>query len=450
MCKIIVSIFLVLTFLCSPAIGEIITVTHTVKQTFGGSQSLDDARISTITKAKREALEMASTYIESLILVQNFKVEKDEILALTAGILKAEVISQKIYTTDDADGIEIVANVVVDTSVLEERVKILLQDRTHMAELKETQKREKELLRRVAQLEEENRKLSLYRQSTEKLEEQFQQTSQDLMALDWVDKSLALFAGGKFTDPQKAIEYLNKAIKLQPDAADVYFIRATAYYDLGQPQLAIKDYNEAIRLKPDYASAYYNRGNAYASFRQYERASKDYNEAIHLEPNYAMAYYSLGNAYLKLGQPQRAIEDYNEVIRLEPNYASAYYSQGNAYASLRQYERASKDYNEAIRLEPNYAMAYYNRGNAYLKLGQPQRAIEDYNEAIRLEPNYAMAYYNKACCFALQKNSIQACNWLRLAIERGYNDWQHIEEDKDFDNIRYASCFIDLIKELEK
>jgi len=37
--------------------GEILTVKHTVKQTFGGGQSSDDARISAIAKAKREALE---------------------------------------------------------------------------------------------------------------------------------------------------------------------------------------------------------------------------------------------------------------------------------------------------------------------------------------------------------------------------------------------------------
>ena len=49
--------------------------------------------------------------------------EKDEILALAAGVLRAEVISQKNYHTDDAFGIEIVVNVIVDTSVLEERVK---------------------------------------------------------------------------------------------------------------------------------------------------------------------------------------------------------------------------------------------------------------------------------------------------------------------------------------
>jgi len=67
--------------------GEILTIKHTVKQTFGGGQSPDDARISAMAKAKREALEKAGTYIESLTVVQNSKVEKDEILALAAGVL---------------------------------------------------------------------------------------------------------------------------------------------------------------------------------------------------------------------------------------------------------------------------------------------------------------------------------------------------------------------------
>jgi len=95
------------------AFAEIQTVTHTVKQTFGGGQSPDDARISAMTKAKREALEKAGTYIESLTVVQNSKVEKDEILALAAGVLKAEVVSQKNYVSDDAFGIEIVVKIML-------------------------------------------------------------------------------------------------------------------------------------------------------------------------------------------------------------------------------------------------------------------------------------------------------------------------------------------------
>jgi|GEM_PF-4013107 len=44
---------LFISLLPSPSFGEILTVTQTVKQTFGGGQSADDARIYGIAKAKR-------------------------------------------------------------------------------------------------------------------------------------------------------------------------------------------------------------------------------------------------------------------------------------------------------------------------------------------------------------------------------------------------------------
>jgi tetratricopeptide (TPR) repeat protein len=330
--KTILAIFLTVALLIPvSAYGEIQTVTHTVKQSFGGSQSPDDARISAIAKAKREVLEMAGTYIESLTIVKNYQVDKDEILALSAGVLKAEVVSQKNYHTDDAFGIDVIVKVIVDTSILEERVKKLLQDRTHLDQLKDTQKREKELLQKVAQLEDENRKLNTMNQRNPELEKQFQQASQGLTAVDWFYKAYALWADGKFTDPKKTIEYLNNAIKLQSDGDGAYINRGIAYNNLGQHQRAIEDYNEAFRLKPDHVLAYANRGLAYDNLGQYQRAIEDYNEAIRLKPDHALAYYNRGVVYGKLGQQQRAIEDYNEAIRLQSDYALAYNNRAGAY-----------------------------------------------------------------------------------------------------------------------
>jgi len=387
--------------------GEILTIKHTVKQTFGGGQSPDDARISAMAKAKREALEKAGTYIESLTVVKNAQVEKDEILALAAGVLRAEVISQKNYHTDDAFGIEIIVNVVVDTSVLEERVKKQLQDREHLTQLKDTQKREKELLQKVTQLEEENRILTANNQSTEKLKKEFQQTSHGLTAVDWVDKALSLWDGKKYTAPKKAIEYLNNAIKLQPDYADAYADRGLAYVDLGHHQRAIEDYNQAIRLQPDDATAYNNRGIAYKKLGQHQRAIEDYNQAIRLQPDGATAYFNRGNAYKAIGeqqgnngQQQRAIEDYNNAIRLNPNLAMVYNNRGVAYNNLGQYQPAITDLNNAISLQPDLADAYVNRGNSYERTGQYQRAIDDYNEAIHLQPDDAMSYYNRGTVYS--------------------------------------------------
>ena len=154
-----------------------------------------------------------------------------------------------------------------------------------------------------------------------------------ITAADWFNNAKALWDedGGKFTEPKKAIGYLNNAIKLQPNYASAYNSRGNAYADLGQYQRAIEDYNQAIRVQPDYVYAYINRGDAYYKLGQYRRAIKDCNEAIRLKPDNALVYSNRGKAYAKSGQYQPAIEDFNEAIRLHPDDVNAYNNRGFAY-----------------------------------------------------------------------------------------------------------------------
>jgi len=130
------------------------------------------------------------------------------------------------------------------------------------------------------------------------------------------NKAVALCIKGKCSDPQKAIEYLNEAIKLRPDWAEAYNNRGNAYGDIRQHQRAIEDYNEAIRLKPDYALAYNNRGGAYDDLGQYQRAIEDYNEAIRLKPDDAPTYLNRGNAYLTQGNKASGCSDLQKACDL--------------------------------------------------------------------------------------------------------------------------------------
>jgi len=374
--RILVALLIVILFHPLSAFGEIKIITNAVKQPFGGSQSPDDARIAAVAKAKREALELAGTYVESTTVVKNAQVEKDEILALTAGVLKAEVVSQKNYTTDDAFGIEVTVRVEVDTAVLETRLKKVLEDRTHFEQLKQARTREKELLEKIAVLEEENRKSGQSDQNKANLKKEFQAASQGLTAVDWFQKAVDLWTDGKFTDPGKAIEYLDEAIRLEPDVGPNYTLRGVAHDKLGQYQRAIRDYDTAIqliiRLKLDYAETYILRGIAYFKLGQHQRAIQDYDTAIRLKPDYAEVYYNRGNAYLDLKQYQSAIQDFDAAIRLKPDYAEAYVLRGSAYAGLGQHQQAIKDFDVAIRLRPNDVSGYLGRGFSYLASGNNQ------------------------------------------------------------------------------
>jgi tetratricopeptide (TPR) repeat protein len=204
---------------------------------------------------------------------------------------------------------------------------------------------------------------------------------QRLTAVDWFEKAGALWNGEKHTNPEKAIEYLNNAIKLNPDYVEAYCNRGTAYNNLGQYQRAIEDFSKAILLKLDYADAYNNRGFSYSGLGQYQRALDDFSKAILLQPNDANAYYNRGLVYYVLSQKQRAIEDYSKAIRIKPDYAKAYRNRGNAYDALGQRQLAIKDYKETIRLQPDNSMAYNNRGNAYLSQGNKKLGCRDAQKA---------------------------------------------------------------------
>jgi tetratricopeptide (TPR) repeat protein len=285
---IIVSLFLMIS---TVTFAEIKTYTHTVKQTFGGSQSPDDARVAAIAKAKRKVLEQAGTYLESLTVVQDGAVAKDEILALAAGVLKALIVSKKNYHTEDAFGIIVVAKVDIDTSILEKRVKRLLQDRTLLGKYKESQEREKKLLTKIQKLEEQNRKLHALsfqgkKQEKDELKRQFRDLTQSLTAIEWLQKGLGLYKDGKYTDIRQALYYFNQAIRFDPGFTLAYLNRGAIFHGLGQPQRAIEDYSQVIRLNPDFVGFVF------------------------------LAYLARGIEYYELSQPQRAIEDFNQAIDL--------------------------------------------------------------------------------------------------------------------------------------
>jgi tetratricopeptide (TPR) repeat protein len=237
-------------------------------------------------------LEQAGTYLESLTIVKNSVLEKDEIFALTAGVLKAEIVSQKNYATADAFGIVIVAKVDVDTNILEERVSKMLKDRTLLKKYQEAQEREKDLLVKIKSLEEKNRKLqsSFSNEDKDRLKEEFRKTSNQLTATELNEKAFALWDHGFYTDVIKAIGYLK----------------------------------DAIRLDPDYGSAYNNIGLAYDSKGEYDRAIGYYQKALKIgleklgpeHPNVAIRYNNIGSAYKHKGEYDRAIEYYQKALKI--------------------------------------------------------------------------------------------------------------------------------------
>ncbi len=59
-------------------------------------------------------------------------------------------------------------------------------------------------------------------------------------------------------------------------------------------------------------------------------------------------------------------------------------------------------------------------------------------------------YYNLTCIYSLLDNKASALTYLRKAIDAGYNDYGHVQNDTDLDNIRNEKEFAELNNKLKQ
>jgi tetratricopeptide (TPR) repeat protein len=270
---------------------------------------------------------------------------------------------------------------------------------------------------------------------------------------------------GKIGNYNEAILRFNKALKLSPDNAGLYYNRGIAYSAAGNYDLAVADFTRFIELEPKEASAYKLRATAYTGIRNYEAVISDCTKAIQLDPNDAKVFETRAYAYYKKEDYDKAILDYTRSIQINPGNPEIYYSRAmmynirgdydqavvdctksleldsrnavvyslraNAHASKGNYDQAIIDSTKVIELNPRDAQAYFIRGSAAAYKGAYDQAIEDYNKAIGLAPEQDVLYMARAVAYFHKTEYDKA--WLdvhRVESLKGAVDAEFLEELK--------------------
>jgi tetratricopeptide (TPR) repeat protein len=83
--------------------------------------------------------------------------------------------------------------------------------------------------------------------------------------------------------PQQVLTALDKAERISPQDADLYYLRGRIFNSLGRHQEAVAQLQRAIRLQPTFSGAYYQLGLAYQQLGQPELAQEQFRRRSHLE-----------------------------------------------------------------------------------------------------------------------------------------------------------------------
>lgn len=220
---------------------------------------------------------------------------------------------------------------------------------------------------------------------------------------------------------EMAIADATRAIELDPNMPDAYFVRAHAHMDVGHSEMAVDDFSVVLDSNPSLyirVMAYVHRSQAHRNIGNLAWAIDDATKAMELSQKLsdsfgddprlvtwhgfdadaieATALTNRGLAYDRQGRPDISIKEYTQALDRDAEYIEAYVNRSNAYRSTGQYDSALADANEAIDSGQHLAVAYNARALAHLGLGNEGQALSDVTEAIRKDGTYAMAYSNRA------------------------------------------------------
>lgn len=190
---------------------------------------------------------------------------------------------------------------------------------------------------------------------------------------------------------QTAIDYCNKALKIDENLSKAYFIKGSIYRESGDTAKAISSLVTATEQDNRYDQAFFDIGVLYAT-RKNPLALDYYDNALKINPLNYDAIYAKAKFYQDVNKIDEAIIQYNYLLSKDKTYYAALYNLGAIQLELKNDPKKSIDYfTDAIRLKADYLEAYFARGYAYSKTGDKESAKADYKMCLQLQENYEPA-----------------------------------------------------------
>jgi tetratricopeptide (TPR) repeat protein/predicted Ser/Thr protein kinase len=195
----------------------------------------------------------------------------------------------------------------------------------------------------------------------------------------------------KWADPAR--EACERALKADPQSADVHVTLGELKRQTGHADEAIKEYKQALTQNVNNADAILGLASTYGGVGNLHDAEVAYKKSIELQPNYWGAYNKLGAFYAAHGRYDDSVAMFKRVIELVPDNERGYNNLGGVYLQMARYDDAVRVSATSIQRKPS-GQAYSNLGTGYFFLGRFADAARAYEEATALTPSYYLFWAN--------------------------------------------------------
>ncbi len=223
----------------------------------------------------------------------------------------------------------------------------------------------------------------------------------DLRQLDRSRELATPFAGRYYSEPRRS-----------------YFKFGAAYYWAGYPERALPYLEEAVRARPDNWKALIAAARIEQELGRHRDAVATFERVLGVRPAYAPAMEGAGESLLKLDNRESAKTSFERAVTVDPQCADAWNQLGIMAGEANDLGAARQHFEKAIAARRDHTGAINNLGVLFAKLGQANDSIAAFRYGISVDPDDEQLYMNLARIYVTTGQRDQATAVLRQLMER--------------------------------
>lgn len=219
------------------------------------------------------------------------------------------------------------------------------------------------------------------------------ENSRGLYADEQLASALAYFRGGRY---DKAEAIYKKILKKDAQNVGALHMLGLLAQKKDRPERAIQLLIKAAKLDPRRPEILCDLGNAFKAMGRHKDAIKAHRMVLTMLPNSAEAHSNLGSAYKAAGKSGKAVICFESALKMRPKDPELKFNLGSGLVASERYEEAEELLRQVVYEKPEHIGAQINLGASLKEQGRYDAAIRRYQKAIAAVPESADIHWNHA------------------------------------------------------
>jgi len=203
-----------------------------------------------------------------------------------------------------------------------------------------------------------------------------------------------------------------------------YIERGKGLFNDGETEKAFKNFSKAILLNNEYGEAYFVKAKAHLKIYEAYEAEECIKKYLKLVPDDTKGYWQLVDISDLTGDFDKCIYYCEKIIKIDNQNAVAYLKKAEFLSILNDFVKALNFFDKCLKLSPNFYDALCGKAKALFSLHNKKESLEMYSKAIEVDSTKSVAYFGSSKVYMTMGNNINALYFAEKAFDiEPQNEW---------------------------